>query len=243
MPDGLVRVEQAMQCHATAPGFDVTGPHWMFAVVTVRRGHLWYARGAARIAPPARRFAVFLPPFSIVECWLDRARCDTVAVVARGDLPAGAPREPVVTTFDARDVPDSRAGVDAALRAAGPLIAIGRDVAPASLSVRLKQRIDREYPALPPIGALAAELGVQPAVASRRFGRDYGLPPVRYRHALRVTDALIRLAGGEAIVEVAGAVGFDDLGQFYRQFGALASAPPGRYRPRSRNPKTGPTRP
>jgi hypothetical protein len=34
------------------------------------------------------------------------------------------------------------------------------------------------------------------------FKRVYGMPPVRYRHQVRVMDALMRLAEGEAPVDV-----------------------------------------
>jgi methylphosphotriester-DNA--protein-cysteine methyltransferase len=56
-------------------------------------------------------------------------------------------------------------------------------------------------------------------------------------------DALMRLAEGEAPVDVFQDVGFDDLSRFYKIFRKVACATPGKYRPpRSRNAKTGPRR-
>jgi AraC-like DNA-binding protein len=80
---------------------------------------------------------------------------------------------------------------------------------------------------------------VSPGVLSRAFKDDYGVPPVRYRHQVRIVDALTRLASGDAPADVFQDVGFNDLSRFYKVFRKLACATPGAYRSgRSRNAKT-----
>jgi methylphosphotriester-DNA--protein-cysteine methyltransferase len=80
---------------------------------------------------------------------------------------------------------------------------------------------------------------VSPALLSRTFKGDYGVPPVHYRHQVRIVDALTRLAGGDVPADVFQDVGFNDLSRFYKIFRKLACAAPGAYRSgRSRNAKT-----
>jgi methylphosphotriester-DNA--protein-cysteine methyltransferase len=57
------------------------------------------------------------------------------------------------------------------------------------------------------------------------------MPPVRYRHHVRVMDALMQFAEGAAPAQVFQDVGFDDLSRFYKIFRKVACAPPGPYRP------------
>jgi AraC-like DNA-binding protein len=74
---------------------------------------------------------------------------------------------------------------------------------------------------------------------SRTFRNAYGLPPVRYRHHVRIMDALLRFAAGAAPADVSLDVGFEDLSRFYKVFRRLVCGVPGAYRPRrSRNAKT-----
>jgi AraC-like DNA-binding protein len=65
------------------------------------------------------------------------------------------------------------------------------------------------------------------------------MPPVRYRHHVRIMDALMQFAEGAAPAQVFQDVGFDDLSRFYKIFRKVTCAPPGSYRPaRSRIAKT-----
>jgi AraC-like DNA-binding protein len=237
LPDARIRLDQQMRHAGAGTGLDVTGPYWMVATVSLTRGRLAYVRGRELVPAPARRYGVFLPPFSIVECRLDRVHAGTRAVAGRGSLLPDLPREPVAFELSGAALPGSLDEISGLLGTRAALIPIGRAQAPSPLSHRVKVLIDEGFADLPPLSVLAASLHTSPAVMSRYFSRDYGLPPVRYRHAIRVMDALMRLVGGEAVADVAASAGFSDLGQFYRQFGLLALAPPGRYRVRSRNPK------
>jgi AraC-like DNA-binding protein len=227
--DGLIRLDQHTCCLESGIGLDVTGPYWIFALVRVRHGSLAYVRGGTAVAPPDRAFGVFLPPFSVVQCRLLSTCADSQAVVGR-TLTPNLPSFPVAFPMSRTRVPSSVRRIEAAIRTARPHVPIGRDHVPRLLSRQVKAHIDARYGSLPPLAVIARRLGTSPAVMSRGFVADYGISPVRYRHAIRVMDAMMRLIAGEPICEVAGAVGFNDLGQFYRRFAVLAGAPPGAYR-------------
>jgi AraC-like DNA-binding protein len=238
LPSGLVRFDQDIRQARVGTGIDVTGPYWIFATVSLGRGTVSYFHGRELAGAPGRQYGVFLPPWSIVECRLDRVHSRTRALAGRGAVPRDLPREPVAFEMPGMTLPGTLDEISGLMRTRAALVPIGRAHAPSPLAHRVKTIIDEGFADLPPLSALAASLHTSPAVMSRYFSRDYGMPPVRYRHAVRVMDALMRLIGGEPVAGVATSAGFADLGQFYRQFGLLALAPPGRYRIRSRNPKT-----
>ena len=230
LSNGLIRLDQDTRSACAGTGLDVTGPYWIVATISVERGGVSYYHGREPVRAPAAQYAVFFPPFSVVQCLLDRVHSRSQAVVGRGPVPPDLPRHAVAFEVAGSCLPGSVNEILSLLRTRRALVAIGRERAPSPLSHRVKALIDEGFRDLPPLSVLAAKLLTSPAVMSRYFTRDYGMPPVRYRHAIRVMDALMRLIGGESVAQVAGQAGFDDLGQFYRQFGRLALAPPGRYR-------------
>jgi AraC-like DNA-binding protein len=228
--DGLIRLDQHTCCRETGIGLDVTGPYWIFALVRLRRGNVAYLRGEMTVTAPDHAYGVFLPPFSVVQCRLHATCADSRAVASGATPAADLPAHPVAFPTSLARVPSSVRRIEEAIRAGRPHVPIGRDHLPRPLSRQVKALIDARYDSLPPLAVVARQLRTSPAVMSRGFAGDYGISPVRYRHAIRVMDAMMRLIAGEPICEVAGAVGFNDLGQFYRRFGALAGAPPGAYR-------------
>ena len=64
---------------------------------------------------------------------------------------------------------------------------------------------------------------------SRYFKKSFGMPPQKYRQWLRTVHAMTDLLQGEAITDVSGIVGYEDLGRFYKQFKEIAHTPPGTY--------------
>ena len=90
--------------------------------------------------------------------------------------------------------------------------------------------IDQTYAVDQPLSVLAKKLRTTPSALSHAFRNAYGLPPVRYRHSLRVLDAMMRLLEGQEILHVCHEVGFSDLSRFYKLFGEIVCAPPARYR-------------
>jgi len=118
-------------------------------------------------------------------------------------------------------------------------VAIGRARDPSPLALRAKAILDTEYGTTLAIANIARRLRVSSAVLSRTFKRTYGMPPIRYRHYLRVMDALMRFAEGGVPASVSLDVAFEDLSRFYKILRKVACAAPGVYRPtRSKNAKT-----
>lgn len=233
---GLLRIEQDLQLSRPVVGTDASGPVCVIAHVRVARGSVVYLRGTVRITAP-RSFTLILPPFTIVQASLDARAVKSIAVVFRPLASDPLPMQPVMFPSDADGVPDTRA-VLLLLRTAGDATDVGRPVDPSPTAANTKAIIDAEYGMPLDIGAMARRLVVSPAALSRRFKQAYGVPPVRYRHHVRVMDALARLAAGEAPAEVFQDVGFDDLSRFYKIFRKVACGAPGAYRPLSRNAKT-----
>lgn len=237
---GCLRIDQRLRIPGAEIGTDVSGPACVFAVVEARRGAVIYQHGDTRVRAP-RRFALFLPPFAIVQAALERCDVSSVAVAFRPRASDELPREAVMCE-DGEGAPGSRLEVLDRLRlvaGVGSATPIGRAPSPTPLAEKAKSIIDREYRAPLAIGHVATRLGVAPAVLSRAFRRTYGLPPVRYRHHVRVMDALLQFAEGAAPAQVFQEVGFDDLSRFYKVFRQVSCAPPGSYRrARSRIAKT-----
>jgi AraC-like DNA-binding protein len=219
-------------------GADATGPYWVFAVVRVQEGELEYLHGAGRVSVPGQRFAVFMPSWSIVCPASSSCIVTTDAVTSRAPAGDGLPVQAVAWRWPGGDPPATRQGVARALVDAGRLVVVSRDSDPPAAARRAKNVLDESYDRPLTLTRIAALAGLSPSVLSRSFRRAYGMPPVEYRHRLRVMDAMFRLASGGKILSVLEDVGFGDVSRFYSRFRTLLCAPPGAYRGRSRNAKT-----
>jgi AraC-like DNA-binding protein len=226
---GLLRIEQRLRIQGVEVGTDVSGPACIYAVVQVRRGTVAYQHGDSCIRAP-RCFSLFLPPFQIVQASLERCDVTSVAVAFRPQASDELPRQALLLA-EGGPAPPSRTDAIERTRTAATPTNIGRDRDPARLAAYAKAIIDREYGAPLEIGRIAARLHASPAVLSRTFRHTYGMPPVRYRHHVRVMDALLQFAEGAAPLQVFQDVGFDDLSRFYKIFRKITCAPPGSYRP------------
>ena len=199
---------------------------------------MYYLHGGERVAPPGRCFAVFMPPWSIVRAAQCSCVVSTAALASGAPLFDGAPLRPVVWRWPGGDLPRTIKGVAVAVRRAGPYVEVSREVDPTETARRSKVIVDEAYCRPLTLARLAAQASLSPSVLSRAFKRAYGMPPVEYRHRLRVMDAMFRLAAGGEILAVLHDVGFGDAGRFYSHFRSLLCAPPGSYAARSRNAKT-----
>lgn len=235
---GLLRIEQRLRIPGVEIGTDVSGPTCIYAVVQVRRGAVVYLHGDSRIRAP-RCFAVFLPPFAIVQASLEHCDVTSNALAFRPLASDELPRQPVLLPGGGETPPRSRTDALEQTRTARSATNIGRARDPVPLAASAKAIIDGEWGASLEIGRIAGRLHASAAVLSRTFRRAYGMPPVRYRHHVRVMDALMQFAEGASPAEVFQDVGFDDLSRFYKIFRKVTCAPPGLYRPaRSRIAKT-----
>jgi AraC-like DNA-binding protein len=234
---GLLRIEQRLRIRGLEIGTDVSGPACIYALVQVRRGTVAYLHGDSRIRAP-RGFALFLPPFSVVQAALEDCDVTSVAVAFR-PLPSDEFPRHAVLLAEGDLVAGSRLDALERIRTAASRTNIGRNDDPAPLAASARSIIDRQYGSPLEIGHIAARFHVSPATLSRTFRLAYGIPPVRYRHHVRVMDALMQFAEGAAPAQVFQDVGFDDLSRFYKIFRKVSCAPPGSYRPaKSRNAKT-----
>ena len=226
----LIRLDQEIRTDDARHGTDITGPYWMFGLIRLSRGRIEYLRGSETVAPPARFYGMFVPPYSVVEVTLNRSRSYSMGLVSATRLPKTLPSEPVLFIPSSQACPSSVQEMIAMIGASGDLIRVGRADAPSPLAVKVKNTIDRSYRTPRQLSEIAAELGISPAVMSRYFKKAYGLPPVHYRHHLRTMEAMMRLVEGRAIKDVYLDVGFDDLSRFYRHFRDHMVATPAKYR-------------
>ncbi len=233
---GILRIEQRIRIPARDIGTDVSGPACIYAQVVVTRGTVAYLTGDARVSVPDR-CELFLPPFAVVQALLERCEVTTTAVAFRA--PVALRQEPVLLPASRHGSPRSADDILERLSVAKNVTCIGRAPDPNPLAGRTKAIIDREYATPLEIGRIAARLKTSPAVLSRTFKESFGMPPVRYRHRVRIMDALMQFADGRTPADVFQDVGFDDLSRFYKIFRKVACTAPGWYRPaKSKTAKT-----
>jgi AraC-like DNA-binding protein len=239
--DGVVRVDQEITMRTSGAGLDAPGDHWVFAVITLRAGKLSYLRDGSEVEPPGKKFAMFLPPYSLIQVRLETAQVRTISFCGHAGTGPQLPNEPVLLLWRGA-APNSQEEIVQAMRVAPLLVPVGRALQPGPQAQMIKQMLDRTYRDTTSLGALSRRLGCTLASMSRCFRIAYGIPPVEYRHSMRATDALVRLVRGDRVIDVSGDIGFQDLSRFYAQFRKRACAPPGSYRPTAKNAKTPPWR-
>ena len=236
---GVVRLDQEIRVRGTQIGTDANGPYWVLGLLEIYRGRMQFLHGSEQVEPPARFFGLFVPPFAIIQVKLVRSHSYSMAVTSLRQLPLEIPREPVVFKPCSRQCPESLDQVAHMLQQSTNFVPISRAQNPTPLAEKIKSAIDRTYTTSKQLSEIAKDLRVDPATMSRYFRKDYGIPPVRYRHNVRVMDGMMRLLEGQAIKDVFQDVGFEDVSRFYKQFSALACASPATYRPKkSKNAKT-----
>lgn len=214
----------------------MSGPACVYAHVAIARGTVAYLTGTTRVSVPDH-YELFLPPFAIVQASLETCEVTTQAIAFHA--PDAVQREPVLLPASRHGPARTLDEILERLRLTEHPRYIGRAGAPAPLAARAKAIIDAEYTSLLEIGRIAARLRTPPAVLSRTFKGAFGLPPVRYRHHVRIMDALMQFADGAVPAAVFQDVGFDDLSRFYKVFRKVACTAPGAYRPqKSKSAKT-----
>jgi hypothetical protein len=74
---------------------------------------------------------------------------------------------------------------------------------------------------------IAADMSTRTFV--RRFSAETGMSFVQWRHRARMSQAIQRLSAGEAVTDVAFAVGYDSVSAFISRFRAMLGSTPARY--------------
>lgn len=235
----LLRLDQQAKVKGVVTSTNISGPCWFLGMIEVRQGRTQFLCGQQRVDPPARRVALFMPPFAIVEVEVHNAQYSLRAVTSRDSLPESLPGEPVAFRPPRWRCPRSLEEVCQFIEEGHGFIPVNRAPTPSPLSERIKEVIDRTYMTSKRLYEIAQELRTAPATMSRYFKQDYGISPLHYRRQVRIMDSMVRLLKGEAIMDVFQEVGFEDVSRFYKQFGASLCVPPGQYQvKRSRNAKT-----
>jgi AraC-like DNA-binding protein len=225
---GLVWIEEEMEVDGRLSGCFVSGGGWLFELHRLGAGEVYYVQDGARVRVGPRRFGLLYAPHSITEIVFEDVRSRWVGVAAEGRAPRVGEGRSVLVEVDEGARASSPSEVLEALTAGREGRPIERCTRPSPLSLRAKRALDESYrDAGSSIARVAALLKVSHAHLTRQFKRDYGMPPLAYRDQLRASDAMLRLARGEKIIEVSGEVGYNDLGRFYKQFRKLTHSSPG----------------
>jgi len=99
------------------------------------------------------------------------------------------------------------------------------------LAEQMKRLVDVHFGNRQALSAALAQLGVSANRASAVFKQQYGLPPMAYLMQVRAAYAKERLAEtSDAILQIAGALGYDSLSAFYAFFRKQAGVAPNAYR-------------
>lgn len=209
----VLRIDQRIWIPRIDIGTDVSGPACIYAQVEVAKGRVLYLQGEAAIRAPSS-FVVFLPPFAVVQARLERCDVTTVSIAFRPPISHSLPRRPLLLAATGRCPPASGEEVIGRLTCTEGGVDVRRAPDPCPLASRTKAILDAEYGTAITIGRIAGQAQAAPARLSRTFKQTYGMPSVRYRHHLRIMDALMRFAEGAVPVDVFQDVGFDDLSRF-----------------------------
>lgn len=235
---GMIAIEQRTLIAGSAVGIDASGPACIYAHVRVRRGTVAYVRDGVRVPAPTC-FHLWMPPFTVVEASLEACDVMSAGLAFRVPRDLALPAGPVIVPDAKRQPLHDPADVLAWIAAVREGQCVARASRPSPMAARAKAVIDGAYENAIAIGAVARRLRTSPAQLSREFRTTFGMPPVRYRHHVRVIDALTRLADGVSPMAASLDVGFGDLSRFYKVFGRIACGAPGTYRSASsKNAKT-----
>ena len=224
LPGGLYRFEDTLAVGTTISATILTCGAWLLEIYELESGQVIFATGVREVRSRGRRFAAIFPPFSIARLRVDCVRGRVLGYADTTALPPSFSAVPMVLQVAAEACAARPSDI---LRAARPVQAIPAWPRASALSRRAKNIIDRSCRAPVSIAHVATELGVTAAHLSRQFKRDFHMTPSAYLHQLRLADAPLLLARGEAIGTISHEVGYRDLSRFYKQFRKATRTSPG----------------
>lgn len=225
LPDGTYVFEDRLEITGSVAARVVTCTAWLMELVRLEAGELFFVRGDADVCPHGKCFGVFYPPFTITRFRFVDMKGSVIGLAGTASLPEGTATVPFMfqTSQPMRARP-----IAEILKLARSCESIGTIPHASSLSIKAKKMIDEARSNDSSIARIAARLRVSNAHLSRQFRRDYGMSPREYLHQLRIADAPLQLARGEAITDVSLDSGYGDLSRFYKQFAKATRTSPGR---------------
>lgn len=227
LPDDLYYFEDELEIKDVLTANVITCRGWLLELLQLKAGEVSFFSAEEEIRPPFMQMAIFYPPFAIMRlCFRNiKARLKGLAGVA--DLPAEFLQRPAAFETNFAKSPKCVAEVIEILSTGRNVRFVDANPKASLLSLKAKRLIDENYQVFPSISRIAARLNVSHEHLTRQFKRDFGISPSAYLHQLRIADASFRLTQGEAIIEVSGDVGYNDLSRFYKQFRKSTTRSPG----------------
>lgn len=214
----VYRMDQIIRVNGQETGYDATGSYWVIGYIEIHSGSLFFLVDRRRVRAPGRRFVMVMPPQSVVSVILNNAATINSAAFSCMRIPKGLPKEPIAFAAEKALVFRTFSDVEDLLERTYAPIKISRSTRPHSLSQRAKDILGNRFQENVSLSFLARRFKTSPSVLCRYFKSDWGKSPVNFRNFLRILDSFRHIAEGEAIVETAYDVGFNDLSRFHKQF-------------------------
>ncbi|CAN5164633.1 hypothetical protein BH20ACI2_BH20ACI2_11930 [soil metagenome] len=239
LSDGSFSLHDTITVNGKGVSPFVIGAGWLLEIIELRSGDLYFISDDVEVRSRFPRFGIFYPPFTIIRMCVNNLKATMVGIGAIEPIKE-LPDLPVIfeTDFDAPFNTATQAAE--ILTSSRNFQSIEMNSKASLLSIKAKRVIDENYHVYPSIARIALRLNVAHEHLSRQFKLDYEMSPSAYLHRLRMAEATFKLLRGDAIIDVSGEVGYNDLGRFYNQFRKQTKTSPGncRIKSTSKNAKT-----
>lgn len=210
------------------------GNNWILAW-THLEGEQVGIRSGNSLVSMTGEFAIFIPPFSIMEWHLKSGMLRWNALVSGSALPDFIPLQPFMFRCRFERLPTSIVEVFSLLEDTvkkKKIIQVIEEQRKSSiLAQRTKKYICDHYKDDLKITDLADIFGASRVVITRSFQQSYGMPPVEYRHRVRIFEAMRQMNSGKDVTTALFESGFSDPAQFIGHFKKFMSAKPIQYCP------------
>ena len=227
LPGGLYYFEDDLAVKGVLQGNVITADGWLLEFLKLDAGEISFAYGEQEIRPHLQTTAIFYPSFTITRPCFKDVKASLKGIAGTAALPAEISRKPVAFEADFAIEPKTVAEIVEILESSRDAQFVDAYPKASLLSLKAKKLIDENYQIFPSIARIAARLKISHEHLTRQFKSDFRMTPSAYLHKLRIADASFRLLRGEAIIDVSGDVGYNDLSRFYKQFRKSTATSPG----------------
>lgn len=227
LPDGLYYFEDELEIEDVLKANVITSAGWLLELLKLNAGEVSFFSDDEEFRPHFKQLAIFYPPFTITRPCFKRVQARLKGIAGTSGLPAEFLQRPFVFEADFSKTPKTVREVVEVLNSRRNPRFVDANPKASLLSLKAKKLIDENYRIFPSIARIAARLQVSHEHLTRQFKKDFRLSPSAYLHQIRIADATFRLSQGEAIIEVSGDVGYNDLSRFYKQFRKSTRRSPG----------------